>query len=94
VELDVVNTYNDYATGLKALEVARAMVEAATENEAVARGSYQAGNGDIIRLLDAQARLVSANQQLIAARYGLYTYHLALLRATGELFRENIEGAN
>lgn len=94
VELDVVNAYNDYATGLKTLQVARTMVEAATENEAVARGSYQAGKGDIIRLLDAQARLILANQQLISARYGLYTYQLALLRATGELFKENIEGIN
>ena len=94
VELDVVNAYNDYTTGLKTLELAKTMVEAATENEAVARGSYQAGKGDILRLLDAQARLVSARQQLISARYGLYTYQLALLRATGELFKENIEGVN
>jgi outer membrane protein TolC len=92
VELEVVNAYNDYTTGLKSLALAEKMAESAKENEAVASGSYQAGRGDIIRLLEAQSRLIQANKELISARYGLYTYRLALLRATGELYLQNIDG--
>ena len=92
LELEVVSAHNDYTIGLKSLELAKKMLASAKENEAVALGSYQAGRGDILRLMDAQSKLREAEQSLISARYDLAIYKLALLRATGELHTQNIEG--
>ncbi|MDR2098717.1 MAG: TolC family protein [Rickettsiales bacterium] len=85
IELSVVNAYNDYKTSLKSLALANKMYESATENEQVALGSYKAGKGDIIRLMEAQGKLMSARKEKIAAQYGVYTYKIALLKAAGEL---------
>ncbi|MDR0366997.1 MAG: TolC family protein [Rickettsiales bacterium] len=93
VELAVVNAYNDYKTSLKSFELAKKMFDSASESEHVARGSYQAGKGDIISLLDAQSRLVSARKEKIDAQYGLYIYRVALLRASGELSLKNLRDA-
>jgi outer membrane protein TolC len=90
VELNVVNAYNDYQTSLKSLALARKMYESAIENEAVASGSYQAGKGDIIRLMEAQSKLILARKERIAAHYGVYTTKIALLKATGELSLQSL----
>jgi TolC family type I secretion outer membrane protein len=90
VELSVVNAYNDYKTSLKSLTLAKKMFESAQENEQVALGSYQAGKGDIISLLNAQSRLIQSRKEKIAAQYGVYIYRVALLRASGELSLKNL----
>jgi TolC family type I secretion outer membrane protein len=90
VELGVVNAYNEYQTSLKSLTLAQKMYESAIENEAVASGSYQAGKGDIIRLMEAQSKLILARKERIAARYGVDTAKIALLRAAGELSLQNL----
>jgi outer membrane protein TolC len=90
VELSVVNAYNDYKTSLKSLALAKKMYESATENEKVATGSYQAGKGDIISLMEAQSKLLLARKEMISAQYGVYTYKIALLKAAGELSLKNL----
>ena len=91
VELSIVSAHIDYQTSLKSLELANKMYESAIENEAVASGSYQAGRGDIIRLMEAQSRLISARQEQIAAKYGVQMNKIALLRAAGELNMQNLD---
>ncbi|MDR1476642.1 MAG: TolC family protein [Rickettsiales bacterium] len=90
VELGVVSAYNDYKTSLKSLSLARKMHESALESEKVATGQYQAGKGDIIRLMEAQSKLLLARKEMIAAQYGVYTYKIALLKAAGELSLKNL----
>ena len=90
IELGVVNAYTDYKTSLKSLALAKKMHESALESEKVAMGSYQAGKGDIIRLMEAQSKLLLARKEMIAAQYGVYTYKAALLKAAGELNLRNL----
>ncbi len=90
IELSVVNAYNDYNTSVKSLSIAKTLFASAVENEKVALGSYQAGKGDIISLMEAQSKLLSARKELISAQYGLYTSKIALLKAAGELSLKNL----
>ena len=90
VELSVVTAYNGYKTSVKALSIAKKLFESAVENERVALGSFKAGKGDIISLMEAQSKLLSARQELISAQYGLYTAKVALLKSAGELSLKNL----
>lgn len=90
IELSVVNAYNSYKTSVKSLTLATKMLESAIENEQVALGSYKAGKGDIISLMEAQSKLVSARKAYISAQYGLYTSKVALLKTAGELNLKNL----
>ncbi|MBR1544718.1 MAG: TolC family protein [Alphaproteobacteria bacterium] len=90
VELSVVTAYNGYKTSVKALSIAKKLFESAVENERVALGSFRAGKGDIISLMEAQSKLLSARKELIAAQYGLYTAKVALLKSAGELNLKNL----
>lgn len=90
IELSVINAYNGYQTSVKSLTIAKKLFESATENEKVALGSYQAGKGDIISLMEAQSKLLEARKELISAQYGLYTSKIALLKAAGELNLQNL----
>ena len=90
IELNVVNSYNAYKTSVKSLNLAKKMLESAMENEQVALGSYKAGKGDIISLMEAQSKLVSARKAHISAQYGLYISKVALLRSAGELNLKNL----
>ncbi len=90
VELSVVNAYNNYKTSIESLSLANKMLESAKENEQVALGSYKAGKGDIISLMQAQSKLVYARKEVIAAQYGLYTSKIALLKSAGELSLKNL----
>lgn len=90
IELNIVNAYNDYKTSIKSVELATKMLESANENEQVALGSYQAGKGDIISLMEAQSKLVAARKQSISAQYDLYTAKIALLKAAGDLNLKNL----
>lgn len=90
IELNIVNAYNDYKTSIKSVELAKKMLESANENEQVALGSYQAGKGDIISLMEAQSKLVAARKQSISAQNDLYTAKIALLKAAGDLNLKNL----
>lgn len=90
VELGVVNAYNQYKTSVKSLSIAKKLFESAVENEKVALGSYKAGKGDIISLMEAQSKLLSARKELISSQYGLYTSKIALLKSVGELNLQNL----
>ena len=90
MELGVVNAYNQYKTSVKSLSIAKKLFESAVENEKVALGSYKAGQGDIISLMEAQSKLLSARKELISSQYGLYTSKIALLKSVGELNLQNL----
>ena len=90
VELSVVTAYNGYKISVKALSIAKKLFESAVENEKVALGSFKAGKGDIISLMEAQSKLLSARKELISAQYGLYTAKIALLKSAGELNLKNL----
>ncbi len=90
IELSVVNAYNSYKTAEKSLVIAKKLFESAVENEKVALGSFQAGKGDIISLMEAQSKLLSARKSLIAAQYGVYTTKIALLKVAGSLTLQNL----
>ena len=72
------------------MSIAKKLFESAVENEKVALGSFRAGKGDIISLMEAQSKLLSARQELISAQYGLYTAKIALLKSAGELSLKNL----
>lgn len=90
VELSVVDAFYSYKTSSNSINIATKLFESAQENEKVAMGSYKAGKGDIISLMQAQAKLLSARKELISARYGLYISKVALLRAIGKLYIQNL----
>ena len=91
VELSVVNAYYSYNTSLKSLAIANKLYESALENQKVATGSYSAGKGDIISLMQAHSKLLLARKERISAEYGLNISKVALLRAVGSLNLNNLD---
>lgn len=74
IALDVWKAYQGVLTGTQAVKSSLTLLSGATQSERVARGRYQAGVGNILDLLLAQASLANARMQNIQA---IYNWHIA-----------------
>lgn len=83
--LDVWSRYQSLSVDASNLETARRLLASADEAAALAQGRYRAGLATITELLDAQASLASAREQLVAAEFGVRSSELELARAVGRI---------
>lgn len=83
--LDVWSRYQTLSVDAANLETARRLLASAEEAAALAQGRYRAGLAPITELLDAQASLASAREQLVAAEFGVRSSELELARAVGRI---------
>ena len=70
---------------LIAMRPARALLASATESADLAQGRYKAGAGTFADLLNAQAALATARQQLVQAEFNVRTAQAELARAVGRI---------
>ncbi len=83
--LDVWSRYQSLATQAANLETARRLLASADEAASLAQGRYRSGVATITELLNAQASLASARQQLVAAEFGVRSAELQLARSVGRI---------
>lgn len=79
------SSYQAFATEAANLGTARRLLSSATEAARLAQGRYRAGLATVTELLDAQARLVSARQELVGAEFGVRRAELELAGAVGRI---------
>lgn len=92
VSLDVFTAYTALLTAQDALTAAEDLLSSAHAAAQLAIGQYQAGVGDILNVLSANAALVSAEQQEIQSRYNLYIARASLAKAIGMLQPGSLTG--
>ncbi len=85
VGLDVWNAYAALTTATQSVKSADDLLESATLSERMAAGRYQAGVGNILDLLAAQAALANARLSRIQAGFNWYTARAGLAQAMGAL---------
>jgi outer membrane protein TolC len=83
--LDVWSRYQTLATQAANLDTARRLLASSEEAARLAQGRYRSGVADITDLLNAQASLASARQQLVSAEFGVRSAELQLARAVGRI---------
>jgi outer membrane protein TolC len=83
VTQDVVQARLNVISAGEQLSSAVAEVASAKENLGVATGRYEAGVGILLDVLDAEAALLKAESDELAARYGLSTARAVLEHAIG-----------
>jgi len=83
--LDVWTRYQTLATQAANLDTARRLLASAEEAASLAQGRYRSGVATITELLNAQASLASARQQLVAAEFGVRSGELQLARSVGRI---------
>lgn len=83
--LDVWSRYQSLAVDATNLETARRLLASADEAAALAQGRYRAGLANITELLDAQASLAGAREQLVSAELAVRSSELQLARAIGQI---------
>jgi len=83
--LDVWSRYQALATAAANLDTARRLLASADEAASLAQGRYRSGVATITELLNAQASLASARQQLVAAEFGVRSGELQLARSVGRI---------
>jgi TolC family type I secretion outer membrane protein len=85
VSLDVWRAYQNLNTARETLQGTESLVASSSQSEQVAQGRYQAGAGNILDLLSAQASLAAARLQRIQAQYTWLTQKAQLAQAIGRL---------
>ncbi|SJM91697.1 TolC family protein [Crenothrix polyspora] len=85
VSLDVWRSYQLLNTAYESFNSSEALLESALQTQQVAMGSYEAGAGTVIDLLNAQSSLANARLQLIQAQYTWLTQKAQLAQALGRL---------
>lgn len=83
--LDVWSRYQALAVDASNLETARRLLASADEAAALAQGRYRSGLANITELLDAQASLAGAREQLVSAELAVRSSELQLARAIGQI---------
>jgi outer membrane protein len=73
------------ATQAANLDTARRLLASAEEAASLAQGRYRSGVATITELLNAQASLASARQQLVSAEFGVRSGELQLARSVGRI---------
>ena len=75
--------FQTYHTALKSYEIALTMIASAEQNAAVALGAYKAGRGNILNVLDAQAKLADVRSTKSRSFYAVLIAKASLIRKTG-----------
>lgn len=83
--LDVWSRYQSLDVDAANLATARRLLASAQEAADLAQGRYRAGLADITELLNAQASLAAAREQLVAGELAVRSSELQLARAVGQI---------
>jgi outer membrane protein len=83
--LDVWSRYQSLSVDAANLETARRLLASADEAAALAQGRYRSGLATITELLDAQASLAGAREQLVSAELAVRSSELQLARSIGQI---------
>lgn len=89
VELEVWTAHSRLIEAGEAIEAAKKLIASADESLRVATGRYQAGAGNIIELVDAQAAQTDAHNQLVRAVLSWYTALAQFQRTIGRTLAES-----
>ncbi|MHB8425318.1 MAG: TolC family protein [Gammaproteobacteria bacterium] len=90
VSLQVFDAYTAYLTAREALAASGDLVASAQASAQLALGRYQAGAGNILDVLSANAALAAARSEDIQTRYDLYIAQASLAEAVGNLNLGNL----
>ncbi len=85
VSLQVFDAYTAYLTDRQALAASSDLVASAKSSAQLALGRYQAGVGNILDVLSANAALAAARSEDIQTRYDLHITQASLAEAVGNL---------
>lgn len=83
ISLEVRQAHTNLANAKSRWEVAQKQVEFATESFRLANVRYEAGEGILLEVTDAQTELTRARVQMVAATYDYLTTYAQLQRALG-----------
>lgn len=84
---DIHKAYVAYQTNLNLIELERANLQVAKENEEIALERYQLGNSTPLELREAQVNAVQAESRLINAAFSTKLAEIELLRLSGSLIQ-------
>jgi outer membrane protein TolC len=84
IELEVWQAYFDLDTAVAAIDSARALLKSASQSREVAQARYQAGVGNLLNLLSAQASEANARMEIIQAEMSWYSSLSRLNNAIGQ----------
>ncbi len=93
ISLEVRQSYLDYFTAVKRLDVTEKQLRAARQSEAVERERYDIGASTLVELTQARANFVDAESQRVQAVYQfifqeqVIEYYLGTLNPAQQLFR-------
>lgn len=93
VALDVWRAFFNLQTTRETLHSTDELLASANQAERVALGRYQAGAGNIVELLNAEASLANARFQQVQARYNWYIGKAQLAQAMGRLDLDTVQPA-
>ena len=81
----VTNLYNNLNAINEIIEINKTNLESAREDYRLAQESYRLGSGTLLDLRDAQVKLATAEQILVAAEFDAYITYAELQQALGDL---------
>ncbi len=87
LEADITKAYAAYQTNINLIEIERANLEVARENEEIALERYELGNYTSLELREAQINAVQAESRLINAAFSTKLAEIELLRLSGNLIQ-------
>ena len=80
---DVVTAYKNLRIAVMRLRTTQKAVELAEEERYIATEKYNAGEGILLDILDAETALSTARKNLVSATYDVARYRLDLAHAVG-----------
>ena len=84
---DVVTAYKNLQTALVRLSTTQKISDIAEEQRYIATERYNAGEGILLEVLDAELALSTAKKNNVSARYDVMRYSFDLAHATGNTLR-------
>lgn len=84
VRKDVVSAYKNLKISLTRLRTTQKAVDLAEEERYIATEKYNAGEGILLDVLDAETALATARKNLVSATYDVARYRLDLAHAIGD----------
>ena len=84
VHKDVVTAYKNLSIAIMRLRTTQKAVDLAEEERYIATEKYNAGEGILLDILDAETALSTARKNLVSATYDVARYRLDLAHAVGD----------
>ena len=84
VHESVVTAYKNLKIAVMRLRTTQKAVELAEEERYIATEKYNAGEGILLDILDAEKALATAKKNFVSANYDVTRYRLDLAHATGD----------